>query len=358
MRELFGYWLPWQYSAGAVAEHLATRERVTLCDLDYMAEFQIKGSGAYDFVQQLLTNDFSSLDVGQVRYTAMCRDDGTMVDDGTLWRMGVDEFVLISGQESDSEWVSAQATEFDVEITNLTDSWTTLAIQGPRAQYLVEALVPHETVRSLRYYHFVRTRVFGENCTLARMGYTGEQGYEFHLHPRAAEAVWRALLAAGADEGVLPLGQAALESLRQEAGYLLVGNDHDSSTNPLEAGLGRVVKFGKPSFNGRHALATVRREGVQRTLVWLKLDHDAAPENGDMISIDGQPVGSITSGSYSPTQRSGVAVAYLSSRHAITGIPVDVTVGGCVQSATVSLMPLYDPGDVRTRAPATRMTLD
>ena len=148
MRELFGYWLPWHYAGGAVAEHLATREKASLCDLDYMAEFCIKGPGSMGFVQQLLTNGFSTLEVGQVRYTAMCRDDGTMVDDGTLWRLGTEEFVLISGQESDGEWVSAQATGWDVQVTNLTDRWTTLAVQGPKSQALVESLVPADSLKA------------------------------------------------------------------------------------------------------------------------------------------------------------------------------------------------------------------
>ena len=354
MRELFGYWLPWQYAAGPEAEHLATREKVTVCDLDYMAEFRIQGAGAYEFVQQLLTNDFSDMAVGQVRYTAMCKGDGNMVDDGTLWRLGDEEFVVITGQDSDGDWISSQAAGFDVKVANLTDSWTTLAVQGPDSRELVEALVSDDRLYSLRYYRFIRIRMFDEDCIVARMGYTGELGYEFHVHPRAADRLWRALLQAGSDMGVLPLGQAGLESLRQEAGYLLVGNDHDGETNPLEAGIGHVVKLDKSTFNGRDALAVIRRDGVERTLVWLRLDDDTAPETGARISIDGSSVGLVTSGSYSPSIRRGVAMGYVDPRHAIPGILVAIATEGGDRGARLSLMPLYDPSNVRTRSNSTR----
>jgi aminomethyltransferase len=350
MRELFGYWLPWQYASGHIAEHMATREGVSICDLDYMAEFQIKGRGSHDFVQQLLTNDFTNLAVGQVRYTAMCDEDGNMVDDGTLWRVGDDEYVLITGNEGDGNWITGQAKAFDVEVTNLTSVWTTLAVQGPKSQKVVEALVDPEQVRSLRYYRFIRTTVMGFDCTLARMGYTGEKGYEFHVHPQIAERLWLALLEAGADDGILPCGQAALESLRQEAGYLLVGSDHDSTTNPFEAGIGRVVKLSKPEFSGRTALTAIRRAGVNRTLVWLTLDDDTVVCAGDKLSIDDEAIGSVTSGSFSPTLRHGVAMGYVAPRYAIPGISIDITTAVGLRKGKLSTMPLYDAGDLRTRS--------
>jgi aminomethyltransferase len=349
MRELFGYWLPWQYAAGPIAEHIATREKATVCDLDYMAEFRIQGPRAADFVANLLTNDFTNLAIGQGRYSAMCRQDGTMVDDGTLWRFDVNEYVLITGQESDGEWITSQANS-GVEIVNLTDSWTTLAVQGPGAQKLVESLLPRDPIGALRYYRFLRTQVLGENCTLARMGYTGERGYEFHVPQHAAEDLWKALLEAGAADGVLPLGQAGLESLRQEAGYLLVGNDHDNGTNPLEAGIGRVVKFSKSDFNGREALEKIKRQGVERTLVWLALDDVTSAVTGDPILIDGNVVGAVTSGSYSPTLRRGVAMGYVTPKHAIPGIPLEVATTVGMRSAVLSTLPLYDPGNLRTRS--------
>ena len=351
MRDLFGYALPWQYARGHVDEHVATRERVSICDLDYMAEFRIQGPDASRFVQRLLTNDFTNLAVGQVRYTAMCNHQGNMVDDGTLWRMGEQEFVLITGNQDDGAWISEQADGFDVDVSDITSEWTTLAVQGPRSQEVVEALVGSDLVASLRYYHFIRTNAAGSECTLARMGYTGEKGYEFHVHPDAAEPLWNALLAAGKHLDILPCGQAALESLRQEAGYLLVGNEHDAETNPLEAGIGRVVRFDKPDFVGREALAAVRRNGVARSLVWFRLDGEHIAETGDDVAVDGVSIGRVTSGSFSPTIGQGVGMAYVVPNHAIPGLTVTVRTQHGDRSGTVSTMPLYDPGDVRTRTP-------
>jgi aminomethyltransferase len=349
MRELFGYYLPWHYANGGEAEHLMTREHTSVCDLDYMAEYGIVGPQALDFVQALLTNDFRNLRIGQVRYTAMCQSEGKMVDDGTLWRLGENEYVLITGSEDDYKWVTENAARFDVEVTNRTASWTTLAVQGPESRSVVGALVGSEVVDSLRYYTFTRTSAAGSECILARMGYTGELGFEFHLEPDGGEALWRALMEAGRKSGILPCGQQALESLRQEAGYLLVGNDHDPTTNPFEAGIGRVVRFGKPEFNGRSALASVRRDGVNRQMVWMRLADKSVVSNGDAILVDGAEIGRVTSGSYSPTQARGVAMGYVKTNYVIPGLGVDIRSGSAVRQASVSVMPLYDPGDVLTR---------
>jgi aminomethyltransferase len=272
-----------------------------------------------------------------------------MVDDGTLWRLADDQYLLITGSESDFDWVSERASEFDVEVSNITSTWTTLAVQGPESRPVIEALVGPGVVDSLPYYGFVQTSVTGSECILARMGYTGEFGYEFHLAPEGAEALWDGLLEKGRSKDILPCGQAALESLRQEAGYLLVGNDHDPTTNPFEAGIGRVVAFEKGDFNGRAALAAIRRAGVSRTMVWMKLAGTEEAKTGDHILIDGVQIGQVTSGSYSPTQRRGVAMGYVQPIHAIPGVGVNVRLTGVDVPATISVMPLYDPGDVRTR---------
>ena len=310
---------------------------------------KIAGPQALQFAQELLTNDFSNLGIGRVRYTAMCDLSGNMVDDGTLWRLTDNEYLLITGSESDFDWVSGQASGFDVEVSNITSTWTTLAVQGPDSRPVIEALVGPGIVDSLPYYGFVRTEVTGSDCLLARMGYTGEFGYEFHLAPDGAEALWNGLLEKGNGKDILPCGQAALESLRQEAGYLLVGNDHDPSTNPFEAGIGRVVAFSKDQFNGRSALNTIKKTGVSRTMVWMKLKSTDVVKTGDPIFIDGAQIGQVTSGSYSPTQKRGVAMGYVEPSHAIPGIDVDIRMTEIDVPATISLMPLYDPGDVRTR---------
>jgi aminomethyltransferase len=347
MQDLFGYWLPWHYEAGHEAEHRATRERASVCDLDYMAEFKLTGPDSLRLAQHLFTTDLEDLAVGRVRYTAMCNSDGNMIDDGTVWRLGPDELVYISGDEADFEWLESNAKPYDVQLSNLTSDWTTLAVQGPASRKVLEPMLSVD-LGSLRYYGFTRAKVGEADCIVARMGYTGEAGFEFHFQPAHAEAIWTAIMNAGAEDDILPLGQAALESLRQEAGYLLVGNDHDKSTNPFEAGIGRVVKFTKPDFNGRQALIDTLEHGLTRTIVWFKLEGPAVVAKGDAIRLDGQTVGTVTSGSYSPTLGRGVAMGYVEPSHAIQGATFDVGPDSQTERATLSVMPLYDPGDVRT----------
>jgi aminomethyltransferase len=347
MQDLFGYWLPWQYEAGHEAEHRATRERASVCDLDYMAEFKVTGPDSLRLAQHLFTTDLEDLAVGRVRYTAMCNSDGNMIDDGTVWRLGPDEFIYISGDETDFEWLQSSAKPYDVQLSNLTSEWTTLAVQGPASHKVLEPMLSAD-LGSLRYYGFTRTKVAEADCIVARMGYTGEAGFELHFEPPHAEAIWTAIMEAGAEYDIVPLGQAALESLRQEAGYLLVGNDHDKTTNPFEAGIGRVVKFTKPEFSGRQALIDMLNHGLTRTIVWFRLESSAVVAKGDAIRLDGQTVGTVTSGSYSPTLGRGVAMGYVEPPYAIHGAMFDVGPDSQTEKATLSVMPLYDPGDVRT----------
>ena len=353
MRELFGYWLPWQYESGHVEEHLATRSRVTACDLDYMAECEIVGKDSLAFLQQLCTNDVSALEDGRVRYTTMCGEDGLMVDDGTVWRFSAERYVFVTGDEKDYGWIRQQAEPFEVEVTNLTSDWTTLAVQGPKSRDTVRKLTEVD-VDALGYYRFTEGVVAGVDCTIGRLGYTGELGIELHFRPADGQRIWESVMEAGAEQGILPCGQAALESLRQEAGYLLVGNDHDKTTNPLEAGLGWTVAFQKNDFNGKQALEQLLEDGVGRRLVWIRLrDEEELPAGSLVETVQGRSIGAVTSSSYSPTLGRGVAMAYVTVAHAIAGVPIRVRVAqgdARAPEGVVSLMPLYDPGDVRTRA--------
>jgi aminomethyltransferase len=351
MVELFGYMLPSAYAAGHEAEHLATRNAVTLCDLDYMGEFMVKGPGAFDLVQKVATNDYRGRPVGAVRYTALCDKAGNMIDDGTIWRLGEDDFMIVTGDEADFEWIEENAAGLDVSVTNVTSEHTTLALQGPKSYAVLSRLtdLPLETIG---YYRFVPAPVASVECIVARMGYTGEFGYELHFASEYGPRVWEAVMEAGADLGILPLGQEALESLRQEAGYLLVGNDHNKETNPLEAGIGFAVAFGKPEFNGRDALLEIARQGVRRRMVWFDVPGAFVPTGGDRVLSQGRQVGTVTSGSYSPTRRRGTAMGYVTPEHAVPGMSVVIEREGAVHPATLSVMPLYDPGDVVSRRQA------
>ena len=350
MQELFGYFLPWEYAPGGVEEHLATRQRASLCDLDYMGEFEIEGVDALRFVQKLFTNDYANTPIGRFHYTAMCNDDGLMMDDGTVWHMGDDKWIYISGDEGDYEWLATNAHGMNVTIRNITPEVTTLALQGPRSADVLKKITDAD-LNSIRYYHFIQDMaVAGVQCNIARMGYTGEFGYELHFAPDRGDHMWDAIMNAGKEFRMAPCGQEALESLRQEAGYLLVGNDHDKTINPLEAGVGWAVKFRKDSFNGKRALESIVRRGVTRKLVWFKLKDSAVVNKGDRIfGPENDQVGVVTSGSFSPTFNRGIALGYVKPQLALQGVEFEIEVDGAMHAATLSNWPPYDPGDTLTK---------
>jgi aminomethyltransferase len=348
MVELFGYYLPWEYSPGHCEEHQGTRNRASLCDLHYMGEFLVEGPDAQKLIQKLCASDLSKKRTGSIKYTTFCNADGNMVDDGTVWRLAEDQYLIISGDDADYEWVVQNAANLDVRTRNVTNEQTTLALQGPKSTLVLKKLTEID-IDAIRYYNFDSGKVNGVECRVARMGYTGEFGYEIHVHPQHGPDMWRAIMQAGSDIDIVPLGQAGLESLRQEAGYLLVGNDHDKQTNPLEAGLGWTVEFEKSEFNGKQALERVRKSGVDRTLVWFRIPDGTAPKKGDPIYTDGKKVGEITSGSYSPTFKAGTGVGYVRIEHAMNGVVYSIKTDDGDCAARLFVAPLYDPGDVRTK---------
>lgn len=349
MMELFGYHLPWQYSPGPEAEHLATREAASLCDLHYMAEFMVTGPDALRFVQTVAAANVSKKQPGSLSYSSFCNHDGLMIDDGTIWCFSPTEYMLIMGDEADLNWFAEVADGFDVSLKNITDDHTTLALQGPNSRRILQA-VTSAPLETIKYYKFIRGEVAGVPCLIARMGYTGEYGFELHFSSDAADTVWAALFEAGKDHDLVPLGQSGLESLRQEAGYILVGNDHDKQTNPLEVGLGWTIDFGKSDFIGKAALESVRRQGIARTLVWFDVPDGTVMSKGDRVLADGQEIGRVTSGSYSPTRKSGTAMAYVRPEYAINGAPYTLQSNGAGHSAKLSAAPLFDPGNVRSRS--------
>jgi aminomethyltransferase len=347
MRELFGYHLPWEYSPGALEEHISTRQKVSLCDLGYMGKFSIEGPGAQSFVQTLFTRDTGNMKSRSIKYTAMCFPEGTMVDDGTIWKLTNDKFLFISGDEEDYTWISEIAKNFDVNVKNITSEHTTLALQGPKSKDVLSRVTDID-LEKIRYYNFQSGEVAGVDCVVARMGYTGEFGYEIHFHPDSAKKVWTAIMKAGKKHGIVPCGQAALESLRQEAGYLLVGNDHDKSTNPLEAGIGWTVDFAKGGFYGKDALLDILREGVKRRLVWFKIPGGQVARKGDPITSGYMRIGEVTSGSFSPTFDQGTAMGYVRPEFSIHGVDFVIEIQGKSCKAKLSVMPPYDPGDLRS----------
>lgn len=342
MVEMFGYELPWVFAAGGEAEHVATRENVTFVDLGYMANFAITGPEASKFVETMLTADAGRLRKGQIMYTAICGEDGIMLDDATIWKYCDADFMLITGDEADEKWINKQAAKFNVNVKNETHNCGVLQVQGPNAHAHMKKVTGLDPA-GIKYYNFQQLVIDGHNVVVAKMSFTGSGGFEYHVEAKDARWLWDTLVAAGKEFNMLPIGQCALESLRQEGGYLLVGNEHDKNVNPLEAGIAQVVKMNKPDFIGKRALLKIMNCGIGKRIVWMKLADKTEPKTGDAIMLQGQKVGTVTSGSYSGTTKRGTAVGYVNIGQAFPGQVYTIVTSEGERQASLSLTPLYDP---------------
>ena len=342
----FGGWdMPIQYT-GILDEHRAVRQAAGLFDVSHMGEFRLRGPGALDLAQRLVTNDVTRLADGGAQYAVLCRADGTAVDDLLVYRLAADDVLLVvNAANIDKDWahVSAVATDagLDVALTNESDDWALLALQGPQAFEVLVAAADVEA-SDIPYYQFrALDGLFGaERCIVSHTGYTGESGVELYLSPDAAGAAWDALVEAGAT----PAGLGARDTLRLEAGYCLYGHELTDDTTPLEAGLGWVVKPDAADFVGRDALAAQKAEGVPRRLVGLVVEGRGIPRAGYLVlGADGAEIGTVTSGSQSPTLGQGVALALVANdpAHTAPGTELGVSVRGRVLPAVVTKPPFH-----------------
>jgi aminomethyltransferase len=338
----FGGWdMPVQY-AGIVEEHRVVRGAVGCFDVSHMGEFEFRGLDAGRALQRLTTNDVAALAVGQVQYSLLCAEDGGIVDDLTLYRLADDHYLMTvnaANIEGDWAWVTGHL-EGRVEARNTSAETGLIAVQGPRAEALVGRLADTDVGR-IGYYRFARGRLAGAPAVLSRTGYTGEDGFELYLPADRTEAVWEALLAEGKPDGAAPIGLGARDTLRLEMKYALYGNDIDRTTNPLEAGLGWVVKPAKGDFVGRAAIERVRASGVTRRLVGFEMVDRAVARHGYRILHDGREVGHVTSGSYGPAVDRYIGMGYVPAGLAEVGTALAVEVRGRPQAARVVKTPFY-----------------
>ncbi len=319
---------------GHVAEHRATRESVSLCDVSHMGELDIKGADALTLVQKLITNDADKLAVNQALYSVMCDDNGNVLDDLVCFRLAADRFVWVvnvTKTDADYQWVLKHAQGMDVEVSNVSTDTALLALQGPASREVLQRITQAD-LATLKYYWLTQTVIRTGHaevpCIISRTGYTGERGYEIMVARDVAPWVWDELLMVGRPLGIVPQGVAARESLRTEAGYLLNGNDMDGETNPIEAGLGWVVKLSK-DFIGRDALARIEANGVSRKMVGLEIEGLRTIRNGYRIYRNGKQIGRVTSGPLSPslTGRNG-GLGYVATGDAKIGTEIEVDIRG------------------------------
>jgi aminomethyltransferase len=340
----FGGWeMPVQYR-GIIEEHRTVRAAVGCFDVSHMGEFEVEGPGALPALQRLTTNDVAALEVGQVQYSLLCRPDGGIVDDLTLYRLAADRFLMVvNASNIDKDWthVTTAVPADGARWRNVSETTGLIAVQGPRAEALVRRLADQDVTR-IAYYHFAQGKIAGIAALISRTGYTGEDGFEVYVAAGDTERMWNALLADG-PEGAAPIGLGARDTLRLEARYALYGNDIDDTTNPLEAGLGWVVKPGKGDFVGRAAIEAVRAAGPRRKLVGLEMADRAVARHGYPVVKETAPIGIVTSGSYGPSVDRSIAMAYVPTPHSAVGTELGVEIRGQAKPARVVKTPFHPP---------------
>lgn len=335
-----GYEMPVQYS-GIVEEHHTVRNTVGVFDVSHMGEFFVEGPQALSFLQQVTINDVSKLVPGKAQYSAMCYDNGGIVDDLLVYRLAEDSFMVVvnaANIDKDWEWMKNHCPS-EVKFENKSDNIALLAIQGPKSQVTLQKLT-QVNLSSIPYYHFVQGTLAGVDMIISRTGYTGELGFEIYFDGVHAENIWDAIFDAGKEFNIAPIGLGARDTLRLEMGYCLYGNDIDQTTHPLEAGLGWITKLDKGEFIGKAAIQQAKADGLKRKLVGLMLNDKAIPRHGySIILADGFAIGTVTSGTFSPSLGKGIAMGYVSLSHSTVGSPVYIEVRGKKVEARVVQTP-------------------
>jgi aminomethyltransferase len=350
----FGGWdMPVEYPAtgGLVAEHKAVRSAVGLFDVSHMGDIRIRSGrvsgGALTAVQHISMNDASKLAIGQAHYSAMLYPEGTFVDDVIVHRLGEDDYLLVINagtREKDINWVRENTKGFDCVVEELSDAYTQLAIQGPRAQELLQKLT-EANLGVIKNYWFTHGTVCGLKDTLiARTGYTGEDGFEIYVPSDTATSamVWNKVMEAGREFGIIPCGLGARNTLRLESKMALYGHEISDKINVWEAGLDRYCKMEKGDFIGRAALERAKAAGLTRALVGLEMvDRGIARDEYCCCNESGDPIGVVTSGSPSPTLGKNIALAYVPPAMAALGTPIYVEIRTQKCKAQVVATPFY-----------------
>jgi aminomethyltransferase len=343
MIDFAGWLMPVQY-AGILDEHRAVRERAGLFDLSHMGELFLEGPEAGAALAFALVTNPPALADGRAHYSMIVAPDGGIIDDLIVYRLAADRFLVVanaSNAQTVSDALAERITGFKAVLDDRSLATALVAIQGPRSVDIVRPLTDVD-LDALRYYAIAEGTVAGITALVARTGYTGEDGFEVFVDTDRAVELWDALMAAGSEAGLAPIGLGARDTLRLEAGMPLYGNELDRTTNPYEANLGRVVKLDKPGdFIGRAALEKVARDGVARRLVGLVMRGRGIARHGYPVLADARPTGIVTSGTHSPSLGEAIAMAYVATADADPGRMVDVEIRGQRVPAEVVALPFY-----------------
>jgi aminomethyltransferase len=340
MVEFAGYEMPVQYG-GIREEHRRVREAVGMFDVSHMGEVEVKGRDALAFIQSITINDAARLSEGRVQYSAMCYDDGGIVDDLLVYHLG-DKYMLVinaSNIEKDLAWMRSHV-KGNVTLTDVSDTTSLLAVQGPKSLETLKKLTAAD-IGSLQYYHCMPGTLAGIDMLISRTGYTGELGYELYFQgtPEVAERLWSTIEDAGKEFSIGPAGLGARDTLRLEMGFCLYGNDIDQTTNPIEAGLGWITKADKGDFAGGDVIRKVKKEGPPRKLVGFMMQEPSFPRHGYTIHAGGGKTGTVTSGTHSPTLDRGIGMGYVAKEYSKPGSELGIEIRGKIVPATVVTLP-------------------
>jgi len=333
----FGGWeMPVQY-AGVIDEHHTVRTKAGLFDVCHMGEINVRGDEALAFIQMLITNDASKLEDGKILYSPMCYPSGGIVDDLLVYRYHPQHFLLVvnaSNLDKDYAWMVEQSKNYNVNVDNVSDQYAQLALQGPLAENILQRITT-VNLAQIKYYSFIHGEINGVNCLISRTGYTGEDGFEIYVSPEYGRQLWRKILEIGTPDGVQPIGLGARDTLRFEARLPLYGNELSADITPLEAGLGIFVKFDKAAFIGREVLHAQKEQGVLRKLVGLEIIDRGIARSHHSLQKDGQEIGFVTSGSFSPTLNKNIALGLIRVDLAIQGGIIEVMIRGKAVKAKI-----------------------
>lgn len=337
-----GYNMPVSYE-GINAEHETVRKSVGVFDVSHMGEFLVKGPNALALIQKVCSNDASKLIDGQAQYSCLPNENGGIVDDLIVYRLEEAKWLLVvnaSNIDKDWEWINIHNT-MGADLQNISEGYSLLAIQGPKAVKAMQSL-SSEDLAAIKFYTFKVSDFAGiENVIISATGYTGSGGFEIYCKNEEVAHIWNKVLEAGANWGIKPIGLAARDTLRLEMGYCLYGNDIDDTTSPLEAGLGWVTKFTKEFINSQN-LKKQKEEGIKKSLVAFQLEERGIPRQGyDIVDQKGAVIGTVTSGTMSPSLAIGIGLGYVPVSHKNVGTKILIQIRKNAVPATVVKLPFY-----------------
>ena len=339
----FGGWeLPVQYT-GIIAEHERVRKSAGLFDVSHMGEISVKGQDAEKYIEKLVTNSIVKAKEFQIVYSPMCYPDGGVVDDLLIYKYSNENYLLVvnaSNTEKDFLWMK-ENLEGQVIIENVSDSYVQLAVQGPKAEEILQKLTDVK-LQDIKFYHFLADVLIDDHkAIISRTGYTGEDGFEIYIAPSYGINLWNRILSEGKENGIVPVGLGARDTLRFEAALPLYGQEISKDISPLEAGLGKFVKIGKDSFIGKEALAKQAEKGLKRKLVGFEMLERGIPRSHYEVKVNEESVGFVTTGSFSPSLNKNIGMALIGAEYAVEGNEIEIVIRNKALKARIINMPFY-----------------